>query len=179
MIALRTQQVIAEESGVASVVDPLGGSYYVEWLTDSIEAAAEAELSRIDDLGGATAAIEKGYYQKAIARSAYREQRAVEEGRRVIVGVNKYAADEPGRMKILRVDPAILKEKVESLRRLRESRDEGALERALKSLAGAARESEPTMPVLLECARARATLGEMSRAVGGAFGRYRPAGSLW
>jgi methylmalonyl-CoA mutase N-terminal domain/subunit len=178
-IALRTQQVIAEESGVASVVDPLGGSYYVEWLTDSIEAEAEAELSRIDELGGATAAIEKGHYQKAIARSAYREQKAVEEGEHVIVGVNRYATDEPERMEILRVDPSIHEQKVESLARLRESRDAGAVEDGLNSLAQAAREGGPTMPALLECARARATLGEMSRAVEEAFGRYRPAGSLW
>lgn len=178
-IALRTQQVIAEESGVASVVDPLGGSYYVEWLTDSIEAEAEAELSRIEDLGGATAAIEKGHYQKAIARSAYKEQKAVEEGSRVIVGVNKYAADEPGRMEILRVDPSIVEAKVESLGRLRASRDPEAVAAALKGLADAANRGEPTMPPLLACARARATLGEMSRAVEGAFGRYRPAGSLW
>jgi methylmalonyl-CoA mutase N-terminal domain/subunit len=178
-IALRTQQVIAEESGVASVVDPLGGSYYVESLTDMIEAAAEAELSRIDDLGGATAAIEKGYYQKAIARSAYRDQKALEEGERVIVGVNRYATDEPARMEILRVDPSILDEKVETLGHLRESRDSGAVKEALAGLEAAAREGRPTMPALIRCARARATLGEMSRAVEGAFGRYRPTGSLW
>jgi methylmalonyl-CoA mutase N-terminal domain/subunit len=178
-IALRTQQVIAEESGVTNVVDPLGGSYYVEWLTDSIEAEVEGELSRIDELGGATAAIEKGHYQKAIARSAYREQKAVEEGDRVIVGVNRYATDEPGRMEILRVDPSILEEKVESLSRLRESRDPDAVAAALKGLADALDRGEPTMPALIQCARARATLGEMSRAVEGAFGRYRPAGSLW
>jgi methylmalonyl-CoA mutase N-terminal domain/subunit len=178
-IALRTQQVIAEESGVASVVDPLGGSYYVEWLTDSIEAEVEGELSKIDELGGATAAIEKGHYQKAIARSAYKEQKAIEEGRRVVVGVNRYAADEPARMEILRVDPSILEEKRASLTRLRASRDARAVDESLRRLAEAAERGDPTMPPLIACARARATLGEMSRAVERAFGRYRPAGSLW
>jgi methylmalonyl-CoA mutase N-terminal domain/subunit len=178
-IALRTQQVIAEESGVASVVDPLGGSYYVEWLTDSIEAEAERELSQIDELGGATAAIEKGHYQKAIARSAYREQKAVEEGRRIVVGVNRYTSDEPGRMEILRVDPSILEEKRGSLARLREGRDARAVADSLGGLADAAAGGEPTMPALIECARARATLGEMARAVERSFGRYRPTGSLW
>jgi len=178
-IALRTQQVIAEESGVANVADPLGGSYYVEWLTDRIERDALTELTTIDEMGGATQAIEKGHYQRSIAKSAYRQQKEIEEGERVVVGVNRYAIDEPPRMEILRVDPALRDEKTASLADLKAGRDRAAVEEALGRLTDAARGGEPTMPAIIECARRRATLGEMSAAVEKVFGRYRPSGSLW
>ena len=178
-LALRTQQVIAEESGVANVADPLGGSYYVEWLTDRIEADALGELGKIDSMGGATAAIGEGYYQKLIARSAYRQQKEIEEGSRVIVGLNDYTADEPERIETLRVDPGLREEKCASLRKMRESRDGAAVARSIARLRDDVGAGALTMPALIECARQRATLGEMSEAVGDVFGRYRPEGLVW
>lgn len=178
-IALRTQQVLAEESGAASVVDPLGGSYYVEWLTDTVERETEKELAKIDELGGATAAIEEGYYQTSIARSAYEQQKEVEEGERVVVGVNRYTIDEQQRIKLSAVDPAVAEEKVASLGRLREERDQNAVDEALDHLSAEARNGAPTMPAILECVRRRATLGEMSLALESVFGRYRPGERLW
>jgi len=178
-VALRTQQIIAEETGVANTVDPLGGSYYVEWLTDQIERDAAGEMERIDGMGGATSAIEKGYYQRSIAESAYRQQKAIEEGDRVVVGVNKYVVDEPERWEILRVDPALREEKVESLRKLKERRDTAAVEDALSSLVGAVEAGAPTMPAFMECARRRATLGEMALAVEKIHGRFRSSVGLW
>ncbi len=178
-LALRTQQVIAEESGVANVADPLGGSYYIEWLTDRIEEQTHEELHKIDGMGGATAAIEQGYYQRSIAKSAYLQQKEIEEGERIIVGVNSYEVDEPARMETLRVDPSLREEKVEALRLLRERRDGAAVKDALERLATAARDDAPIMPVLIDCARARATLGEMSAAIEIAYGRYHPSGRAW
>ena len=178
-IALRTQQVIAEESGVASVTDPLGGSYYVEALTDRIESEARAELDRIDGMGGATAAIENGHFQRAIAKSAYRQQKEVENEERVVVGVNRYTVDEPARMEVLRVDPSIREDKLEALARLRDSRDSSAVEGALKRLEDDATEGRPTMEAALECARRRVTLGEMSSALEKVFGRYKPSQAAW
>jgi methylmalonyl-CoA mutase N-terminal domain/subunit len=178
-IALRTQQVLAEESGVANVVDPLGGSYYVEALTDRIESEATAELATIDGLGGATAAIEKGHFQRAIAKSAYRQQKEIEEGTRHVVGVNCYEVDEAEPIDLLRVDPSIREEKLASLAALRASRDSGAVERSLASLEAAAAGGEPTMEPALDCARARATLGEMTRSLERVFGRYAPTDAGW
>jgi len=179
-LALRTQQVIAEESGVANVADPLGGSYYVEWLTDRIEAEAGEELRRIDAMGGATAAIEQGHYQRSMAKSAYRQQKEIEEGTRVIVGVNKYRTDDgPARVEALRVDPRLRDAKAASLLDLRSRRDRAAVGAALGRLSTAAREGAPAMPALIECARLRATLGEMTSAIESVHGRYRPAGLAW
>ncbi len=178
-IALRTQQVIAEESGVASVTDPLGGSYYVEALTDRIESEAGAELDRIDGMGGATAAIENGHFQRAIAKSAYRQQKEVEDEERVVVGVNRYTVDEPARMEVLRVDPSIREDKLEALARLRDSRDSSAVEGALKRLEDDATAGRSTMEAALECARRRVTLGEMSSVLEKVFGRYKPSQAAW
>ena len=178
-IALRTQQVLAEESGVANVADPLGGSYYVEALTDRIESEALAELARIDGMGGATAAIEKGHFQRTIAKSAYRQQKEIEEGERRVVGVNSYEVDEPEKMDVLRVDPSMREEKLAALSKLRDERDDVAVERALGRLAGEAAAGRSTMKAALECARSRATLGEMSKVLEGVFGRYRPSETAW
>jgi len=178
-IALRTQQVLAEESGVANVADPLGGSYYVEALTDRIESEARAELEKIDGMGGATAAIEKGHFQRAIARSAYRQQKQIEEGERLVVGVNSYETDEPERMDVLRVDPSVRKVKLEALSRLRAARDAAAVEVSLGRLTDDAAGGLPTMEAALECARHRVTLGEMSRALEQVFGRYKPSQVAW
>ena len=178
-IALRTQQVLAEESGVANVVDPLGGSYYVESLTAQIQREAEAELAAIDAMGGATAAIEKGHYQKSIAKSAYRQQREIEEGERVVVGVNRYEIEDATKMETLRVDPRLRDEKAASLAKLRSGRDQAAVDESLAKLASDVRGGVPTMPAIIDCARKRATLGEMSAAVESVFGRYRPSGGAW
>ncbi|MFH1689443.1 MAG: methylmalonyl-CoA mutase family protein, partial [Candidatus Eisenbacteria bacterium] len=178
-IALRTQQVLAEESGVANVADPLGGSYYVEALTDTIESEALAELEKIDGMGGATAAIEKGHFQRAIARSAYRQQQEIEQGERLVVGVNSYEVDEPEKMDVLKVDPAIRGDKLAALSKLRAGRDAAAVEGALRRLTDAAAAGRPTMAAALECARNRATLGEMTTALESVFGRYRPSDTAW
>jgi len=178
-IALRTQQVIAEESGVANVADPLGGSYYVEALTDRLESAAGLELERIDGMGGATAAIEKGHFQRAIAKSAYRQQQEIEQGERLVVGVNSYEVDEPEKMDVLKVDPSIREAKLAALAKLRADRDGAAVDGALKRLEADAAAGTPTMTAALECARARATLGEMSKALERVFGRYRPSEAAW
>ncbi|MCK5596159.1 MAG: methylmalonyl-CoA mutase, partial [Candidatus Eisenbacteria sp.] len=159
--------------------DPLGGSYYVEALTDRIESEARAELDRIDGMGGATAAIENGHFQRAIAKSAYRQQKEVENEERVVVGVNRYTVDEPARMEVLRVDPSIREDKLEALARLRDSRDSSAVEGALKRLEDDAVEGTPTMEAALECARRRVTLGEMSSALEKVFGRYKPSQAAW
>ena len=178
-IALRTQQVLAEESGVVNVADPLGGSYYVEALTDRIEGEAKAELERIDGMGGATAAIEKGHFQRAIAKSAYRQQKEIEEGERLVVGVNSYETDEPERMDVLRVDPSMREGKLEDLSKLRAARDAAAVERALRRLTEDAAGGRPTMEAAIECARRRVTLGEMSKALEQVFGRYKPSQAAW
>ena len=178
-IALRTQQVLAEESGVANVADPLGGSYYVEALTDRIESEALAELEKIDGMGGATAAIEKGHFQRAIARSAYRQQQEIEQGERLVVGVNSYEVDEPEKMDVLKVDSAIRGDKLAALSKLRAGRDAAAVEGVLRRLTDAAAAGRPTMEAALECARERATLGEMTKALESVFGRYRPSDTAW
>ncbi|MBM3307283.1 MAG: methylmalonyl-CoA mutase [Candidatus Eisenbacteria bacterium] len=178
-LALRTQQVIAEESGAASVADPLGGSYFVEWLTDRIESEAAEEMRAIEALGGATAAIEEGHYQRAMARSAYRQQKEIEEGTRGIVGVNRHRVDEPARFETLRVKARLREAQSEALSDLRAGRDGAAVAASLRRLAEAARAGGPAMPALVECARARATLGEMTAALEGVHGRYRPSGRAW
>jgi methylmalonyl-CoA mutase N-terminal domain/subunit len=179
-LALRTQQVIAEESGAASVADPLGGSYFVEWLTDRIEAAASEEMAAIDAMGGATAAIEQGHYQRSMAKSAYRQQKDVEEKARIVVGVNRYQTDGGSApSETLRVNAGLREEKVKALRDLRARRDASAVRAALGRLTEAARSGAPAMPPLVECARARATLGEMTAALESVHGRYRPSALAW
>lgn len=172
-IALRTQQVIAFESGVADVIDPLGGSWLVESLTDRIEAEAREYIEAIDSMGGALAAVESGFQQKEIQDAAYRYQLEIESHDRVIVGVNDFAAaeEEPD---VLRVDPAIGRRQVERLRELRASRDTAAAEALRARLLEAAKGTDNLMPVILDCVEARVTLGEISRTLREAWGEYRP-----
>jgi len=172
-LALRTQQVIAEESGVANSIDPLGGSFLVETLTDQLEEQAERIFSEIEALGGVVAAIERGYFQRAIADSAYRYQREVDSGRRRVVGVNQYQTSEPVRIPLLRVDPEGERRQRERLARLRRERDHGAVERALAVLRSAAQGTDNLMPPILEAVRAYATLGETCGALRQVFGEYR------
>ena len=160
-IALRTQQIIAHESGVADTVDPLGGSYYIEWLTEQMVQAAQHYLDQVDALGGALEALSKGYQQREIQDSAYRYQQEIESGKRVIVGVNRYVGPAVKVTGLLRVDPAIQRRQADRLAALRRTRDNGRVDAALKGLETAAGGSENLMPHVLECVEAYATIGEI------------------
>ena len=172
-IALRTQQILAHETGVPDVIDPLGGSYLVEALTDRVEAEARAYLDRIDALGGMPRAIEIGFVQKEIQDAAYAEQQAIEATRRIVVGVNAFAADETAPIPLFQVDPAAEREQVERVRRVRAGRDGTAAERALARLTGAARGADNLVPFILEAVKAYATLGEICHQLRGVFGEHR------
>jgi methylmalonyl-CoA mutase N-terminal domain/subunit len=173
-VALRTQQIIGYETGVTSTVDPLAGSYFVESLTSELERLAQAYLDRIDALGGAVAAIERGFYQDEIHEAAYRIQRGVEAGERVVVGVNRFQAPQGGPVEIQRLGEEEVAGQVARLRDLRARRDGEAVERLLRRVEGAARGTENLLPPMKEALRARATLGEVSDALRGVFGEYRP-----
>ncbi|HEY3315606.1 MAG TPA: methylmalonyl-CoA mutase family protein [Bacillota bacterium] len=177
-IALRTQQLIAHESGVAETIDPLAGSYYVETLTDRIEAEARHYIERIDAMGGAPAAIERGFIQSEIHDSAYRYQREIESGDRVIVGVNKFQVEEEGPRELLRVDPEVAERQRAKLARIKAARDGGAVDRALGALEGAARGRDNVMPHILEAVEAYATLGEINDILRKVFGEYHASTAL-
>ncbi len=173
-LALRTQQIIAHETGVADTIDPLGGSYHLERLTDELEAKAEAYLKRIDDLGGMVRAIEQGYPQQEIQDAAFQAQRAQETGDAVVVGVNKFAVKEPPVEGLLRVDESVGKEQAEALKSLRASRNNDAVRRSLDALARAAKtETENLVPLILEAVKVETTLGEVSDALRAVFGEHR------
>jgi methylmalonyl-CoA mutase N-terminal domain/subunit len=173
-IALRTQQIIAHETGVANVVDPLGGSYYVEKLTDRMEEEAEEYFRRIEEQGGVLQAIENGFFQREIADAAYRYQMELEKGDRVMVGVNRFQT--PGEtleIEILKIDPRVEKRQKERLARLRASRSAAAAEEALRALKDGARGDANLMPLIIDCARAYCTEGEIIGALKEVFGEYR------
>ena len=172
LTALRTQQVIAEETGVANTVDPLGGSYFVEQLTDQMEAGARTYLRQIDDLGGVLACIENGYIVREIADAAYRLQLQVESKQRIIVGVNEHVTDDELQIPLLRVNVEGERRQVERLRELRRTRDDRATAKALRGLEQAARGSGNLMQPTLEAVESLATLGEMMDALRGVFGEY-------
>jgi methylmalonyl-CoA mutase N-terminal domain/subunit len=171
-IALRTQQLIAEETGAANVVDPLGGSYFVEWLTDRIEEKVEEYIKKIDGMGGAVAAIERGYMQKEIHESAYRYQKMVEESRVTIVGLNRYRIDESPSLSRFSPDPEIEKRQRERLRSVKASRGEEWKSR-LASLRKAAEGRENLFPHVLAAVKARATMGEICDVLRQAWGEYK------
>jgi len=171
-IALRTQQIIAEESGAANTIDPLGGSFFVEAQTNRIEAEAYGYFRRIEDLGGALPAIEKGFFQSEISNAAYRYQREIDQGLRRIVGVNAYAEDQPFTIPLLEMDPQGYKRQVSRLEELRAGRDNGRCGQALDRLRIACQGTENTMPFILDAVRAYATLGEIIAVMKGVFGRY-------
>jgi methylmalonyl-CoA mutase, N-terminal domain len=173
-LAIRTQQVVAHESGVADFVDPLGGSYAVEALTADIERRAQEYLDRIAELGGMVAAIERGYVQREIERRAYEHQRAVESGERVVVGVNQYRDDNPQPVEVARVDPALERDQVERLRAFRARRSQTETDRALAGLADAARGGQNLLDPILGAVVAQATVGEIADVLRGVFGEYRP-----
>jgi len=173
-LALRTQQVIAYESGVADIIDPMGGAYALERLTDELEAKAEDYIRRIDDMGGMVEAIAKGYPQGEIQDAAYQAQRELEENRTVVVGVNQFQVKEPPPSGLLRVDEAVERTQVERMKQLRAERDNGAATRAVDALRRAAQTPEENLiPLILDAVKAYATLGEISDAMRDVFGEYR------
>jgi len=173
-IALRTQQIVANESGVANTIDPLGGSYYIEALTDKIVEEVEAYLAKIEDMGGMVRAIEKGYPQKEIQDSAYRYQKDVESGERIVVGVNKYATEEAPPKDLLKLDPELRKLQIEKLARVKKERDNQAVQKALQALKeGAAKPDVNLMPLIVESVRHYATLGEICGVLRDEFGEYK------
>jgi len=172
LIALRTQQIIAEETGVANTIDPLGGSYFVEALTEKMESAALDYFRKIDSMGGMVAAIEKGFPQREIQDSAYKYQKAVERGEQVIVGVNKYQMEEDFQIPTLEINESVRDHQIERLEETRTKRDPGAVSNALEKLKRAAENAENTMPATIEAVRAYATLGEICSALRDVYGVY-------
>ncbi|AIF69621.1 methylmalonyl-CoA mutase [Palaeococcus pacificus DY20341] len=173
-IALRTQQIIAYESGVVDTIDPLGGSYYIEWLTDHIEEEAMKYIEKIEAMGGMMRAIERGYIQKEIADSAYKYQREVEEKKRIIVGVNEFVVEEELDVEILKVDPSIREKQIERLKKLKASRDNKKVQEALDALRKAAeKEDVNLMPYIIEAHKHLATLGEVTDVLREVWGEYR------
>jgi methylmalonyl-CoA mutase N-terminal domain/subunit len=171
-IALRTQQIIAEESGVANTIDPLGGSFFVEAQTDRIEAQARHYFQRIEELGGVIPAIEKGFFQSEISDAAYRYQREIDNGTRKIVGVNAYNEEKPLTVPILEMDPNGYKRQMDRLAELRKTRDNGHVGQTMDKLRIALQGTENTMPYLMDCVHAYATLGEIIQVMKEVFGIY-------
>jgi methylmalonyl-CoA mutase, N-terminal domain len=171
-IALRTQQVIAHETGVTNTIDPLGGAYFVERLTDEMEAAAREYFARIDELGGMVEAVKRGYPQREIADAAFRYQHEVDQRKRIVVGVNEYRLASDEEIPTLKIDPAMERKQVSRLETTRAARDEAAVARALGDLKAAAATDENLMPRFIEAARARASEGEMVAALQEVFGTY-------
>ena len=178
LLALRTQQVIAHESGAPVAADPFGGSFFVESLTRELEAGAREQIDRIDALGGMVPAIEAGYPQREIADSAYRTQRAVETGGQTIVGVNRYVDDAPPAIETLRIDESAAQRQAERIARIRRTRDRGRVDRALDALRRTAAGAGNLMPPLIEAVRAHATLGEMCAALRDVWGEYEEAPAI-
>jgi methylmalonyl-CoA mutase N-terminal domain/subunit len=172
-LALRTQQIIAHETGVTHTADPFGGSYHIEKLTDEIERGAQEYIDRIDAMGGTLAAIEKGFVQAEIQNAAYAFQQSVERGDAVVVGVNKFQQDEKEPPTTFRLDPALEAQQIARLRELRASRDASTVETRLYALEAAARSNDNLMPRILACAEAHATVGEISDRLRAVFGEYK------
>ncbi len=173
-VALRTQQVVAEESGSTDTVDPLAGSYYVESLTDQIEAAVDDYIEKIDAKGGTLRAIEEGYIQKEIQNSAYRFQKEIESGERAYVGINKYQMEEPPPENLLKIDMAVGEKETEKLKKLRADRDHAAWQTALERLRKVTEAGDNVMPVVIDAVKAKATVGEICDVWRNIFGEYRP-----
>jgi methylmalonyl-CoA mutase N-terminal domain/subunit len=172
-LALRIQQVLGYETGLDHVIDPLAGSYYVESMTDKIEAEVNKYLDRIDEIGGSLRAIEEGFFQKEIQKSAYEMQLAVEHGERVVVGVNRFVSSEEAHVDILKVSEDLAAAQIERTQGVRAERDNQSVRGALKRLAEAANGDDNTMPIILECVEAYATVGEIADILREAWGEYR------
>jgi methylmalonyl-CoA mutase N-terminal domain/subunit len=171
-IALRTQQIVAHETGVASTIDPLGGSYFVEALTDEIEAKAYEYFQKIDELGGMVAAVKSNFCQREIADASFELQRRIDSGERVVVGVNRFTEGDDGETPTLRIDPAFEPKQIERLRAVRASRDGREVEAVLGDLRAAADGQTNLIPLLLDAARAHASEGEIITALQEVWGRY-------
>jgi len=174
-IALRTQQIVAYETGMTETVDPLAGSYFVEALTDAVETEARRYIDKIDALGGSVAAIEAGYMQDEIERAAFEWAKAVDDGEKVIVGVNRFVDPEAGEPEVFPIDPELERRQAERLRALRARRDQAAADAALAEVRAAARGTQNLLPPMKEALRAYATLGEVSDVLREEFGVYQPA----
>ena len=172
-IALRTQQVIAHESGAANVIDPLGGSYYLEWLTDDMERQARDYFDRIESLGGVVPAIEKGFFQKEIASASYKYQKEIDNKERIVVGVNEFTSDEDVEIPILEMDPEGFERQCNRLKNLRKNRNQNKAEKSLTAIEKAAEGEQNLMPIFIDAAKAKVTLGEMCDVLRGVFGEYR------
>ncbi|RME22078.1 MAG: methylmalonyl-CoA mutase, partial [Deltaproteobacteria bacterium] len=177
-VALRTQQIIAEESGVANTIDPLGGSYFVEWLTDKMEADAMKYIDKIDELGGIIRAIELGYPQREISDAAYTYQRQLEKQEKVVVGVNKYVMKEDMKIPILKIDDEVEKRQVEALREVKRQRDDAEVRRQLKLIEEAARDGGNLMERFVDAVRAYCTIGEIIGVLREVFGEYQDPAML-
>ncbi len=173
-LALRTQQVIGFESGVTDTVDPLAGSYFLETLTSQVETAALSYIARIDELGGAVAAIEAGFMQDEIEQAAYDYAKAVESGSKIVVGVNRFADEDGGEPEVFPIDPSLQHDQIERLRSLRASRDQPGVDAALDDVRSAAHGTQNLLVPMREALKRRATLGEVSDALRDVFGEYRP-----
>jgi methylmalonyl-CoA mutase N-terminal domain/subunit len=172
-IALRTQQIIAHETGVANTIDPLGGAYFVEALTDRMEELAYEYFRKIDELGGMVEAVKQGFPQREIADAAFDLQTEIDSGRRIVVGVNRFTEGDDGELEILRIDPALERKQIDRVKAVRARRDAGAVERTLGELREAAGSQRNLMPVLLDAARVHATEGEIVQALQQVWGDYR------
>ena len=172
-LSLRTQQVLAHENGVAETVDPLAGSYYVESLTDRLEEAAFTYIDRIEEMGGALAALDQGYQVQEIHESAYKHQQEVEQGKRIVVGVNRYQTPTPPIESLQKIDPKETKRQLDRLATVRKERDDAAVEAALRRLEDVARDAENTVPAILECVEAYATVGEIADVFRSVFGEQQ------
>jgi methylmalonyl-CoA mutase N-terminal domain/subunit len=171
-IALRTQQIIAHESGTVNTIDPLGGSYFVEWLTEHIEEEAASYINKIDSMGGMLKAIERGWVQNEIAEAAYRYQKETDAKDRLIVGVNQFIQEETEPIPILRVDPKVERKQLAGLKRLKKKRDSGKTNATLGRLQKGAEGDDNLLPLLLDCIRAKATIGEICGVLKSVFGEY-------
>ncbi len=176
LLALRTQQILAYESGVPRAVDPAGGSFYLEHLTDRLEAEAEALIRQVDELGGSVRAIEAGFIQGEIEDSAWRYQREIESEERVVVGLNRFTLEQEAPVAVMKIDPETDRRRAEEVRAFRERRDAAALRSALEALERAASGRENLFPLVLDAFRKRATLGEVAGALRNAWGEYQPTG---
>jgi methylmalonyl-CoA mutase N-terminal domain/subunit len=173
-IALRTQQIIGYETGITEVIDPLGGSYYVEALTDKLEAEAFQYIAQVDRIGGAVQAIEQAYYQQEIERSAVQDQQRIEGGQRVVVGVNRFVDEEEGTpIAYLKVDPAVQQDQIQRLKEIRNTRNSREVKFRLEGLLEAAGQGRNLVPAILECVKAYASIGEICEALRGVYGSYR------
>jgi methylmalonyl-CoA mutase N-terminal domain/subunit len=173
-IALRTQQIVAHESGITKTVDPLAGSYYVESLTDKIEDEVNKYLKKIDRMGGSLAGIERGFFQSEIRQNAYRLKQEIDKGERIIVGVNKFADTVEAKQDLLRIDNSIEVKQAKNLKELRSTRDNNKVENLLSKMKSASESEENLMPHIINAVKSYATLGEISNTFREVFGIYQP-----